>query len=105
MSEMYCKRLAENTGRDAKMTQKSPPGHHRMTLSGCIFAIKARVNNLEKNLSSSNISSTCPYNMVNFGPLDAEIGWRVWGAPANFNGFRFLASLLQRRHSTEANQT
>jgi len=24
--------------------------------------------------------------MVNFGPLTAEIGWRVWGTPANFNG-------------------
>ena len=32
--------------------------------------------------------------MVNFGPLTAEIGWRVWGTPANFNGFRVLAALL-----------
>ena len=29
----------------------------------------------------------------------------VCGTPANFNGFRVLASLLQRRRSTEANQT
>jgi len=43
--------------------------------------------------------------MVNFGPLAAEIGSRVWGTPANFSGFRVLASLLQRRRSTEANQT
>jgi len=35
--------------------------------------------------------------MVNFGPLAAEIGWRVWGTPANFNGFRVLALLLHRR--------
>ena len=41
--------------------------------------------------------------MVNFGPLAAEIGWRVWGTPANFNGFRVLASLLHRRRSTEVN--
>jgi len=34
-----------------------------------------------------------------------EIDWRVWGTPANFNGFRVLASLLQRRRSAEANQT
>jgi len=27
------------------------------------------------------------------------------GHPANFNGFRVLAALLQRRHSPEANQT
>jgi len=39
------------------------------------------------------------------GPLAAEIGWRVWDTPANFNGLRVLASLLQRRSSTEANQT
>jgi len=43
---------------------------------------------------SSNISSTCLYNMVNFGPLTAEIRWRVWDTPANFNGYRVLAALL-----------
>jgi len=47
-----------------------------------------------KNLLSSNISSTCPHNMVNFDPLAAEIVSLVWGTPANFNGFRFLAALL-----------
>jgi len=54
---------------------------------------------------SNNISSTCPHNVVNFRPLAAEIGPVVWGTPANFNGFRVLAALLQRRRSTEANQT
>jgi len=41
--------------------------------------------------------------MVNFGPLTAEIGWRVCGTPANFNGFRVLAALFSRfdqQHST-----
>ena len=32
--------------------------------------------------------------MVNFGLLTAKICWRVWGNPANFNGFRALAALL-----------
>jgi len=32
--------------------------------------------------------------LVNFGPLAAEIISLVWGTPANFNGFRFLAALL-----------
>ena len=32
--------------------------------------------------------------MVNFGPLAAEIGPVVMGTPANFNGFRVLAALL-----------
>jgi len=27
-------------------------------------------------------------------PPAIEIGWRVWGTPANFNGFRDLAALL-----------
>jgi len=45
------------------------------------------------------------HNMVNFGPLAAAIGLPDWGTPANFNGFRLLASLLHRRHSPEANQT
>ena len=59
----------------------------------------------EKNLLSSSISSRCPHNMVNFGLLAAEIVSLVWGTPANFNGYRVLASLLPRRRSTEVNQT
>jgi len=43
-------------------------------------------------------------NMVNFHPLTAETGWRVWGTPENFNGVRVLPSLLQRRRWTEVNQ-
>ena len=50
-------------------------------------------------------SSICTHNTANFGPLTAEIGSGVWGTPANFNGFRVLASLVQRRRSPEANQT
>ena len=42
---------------------------------------------------SSNISPRCPYNMVNFGPLAAEIVSLVWGTQANFNEFRVLAAL------------
>jgi len=48
----------------------------------------------EKNLLNTDTSSTCPHNMVNFGLLMAEICWRVWGTPANFNGFCVLAALL-----------
>jgi len=58
----------------------------------------------KKRIKQQYISSTCRHNMVNFGPLAAEIGWQVWGTPANFNGFRVLASLLRRRRSTEVNQ-
>jgi len=38
-------------------------------------------------LLSSNTSSTCPDNMVTFGPLTAEIGSGVRGTPTNFKGF------------------
>ena len=48
----------------------------------------------EKNLLSSNVSCTCPHNMVNFGPLVAEIVSLVWSTLANFNGFGVLTALL-----------
>ena len=79
--------------RTQKSRQKSPSGHHRTTSTGYIFETKARIDN-RKNLLSSNISYRCPHNMVNFGPLAAEIVSLVWGTPANFNGFRVLAALL-----------
>ena len=43
--------------------------------------------------------------MVNFSSLTAEICCRVFGTPANLNGFRLLAVLLHRRRLTEVNQT
>jgi len=96
---MCCTRLAENTGR-----KKSPSGRHRTNLSGYIFATKARIDS-RKNLLSSNISSRCPHNMVNFGPLAAEIDPVVWGTPANFNGFRVLAALLHGTPVVGVSQT
>jgi len=57
------------------------------------------VSTIGKNLLSSNISSTCPHNMVNFGPLAAEIGSLVWGTPANFNWCSVTA-----RHSSSGRQ-
>ena len=43
--------------------------------------------------------------MVNFGPLATEIGLPVWGSPANFNGFRVLAALLQGTLVVGASET
>jgi len=59
----------------------------------------------EKNLLSSNISSTCPHNMVNYGPLAAEIVSLVWGTPGNFKGFRVLAALLHGTLAVGVSQT
>ena len=81
--------------RTQKRRQKLSSGHHRTTLSGYIFATQLRhASTIGKNLLSSNISSTCPHNMVNLGPLAAEIFSLVWGTPGNFNGFRVLSALL-----------
>jgi len=77
-------RLAENTGH-----KKSPSGHHRTTLSGYIFAIKAHVDNLKKAVKEQYLLHISPQYLVNFGPLAAEII-----SLANFNGFRVLAALL-----------
>ena len=70
---------------------------HLGTIAQLCRAISSQlrhVSTIGKNLLSSNISSTCPHNMVNFGPLAAEIISLVWGTPGNFNGFRVLAALL-----------
>ena len=59
---------------DAKFAKNSPSAHYRTTLSGYIFATKACIDNRKKMLNT-NITSTDPHNIVNFGQLTAEIGW------------------------------
>jgi len=91
-SDRCCARLAENTAR-----KKSPISRHLGTipqLCRAIFSQLRHVSTIGKNLLSSNISSTCPHNLVNFGPLATDIVSLVWSTPANFNGFRVLAALL-----------
>jgi len=95
---MCCTRLAQNTGRK-KIAKNLPSAHHCTTLSGYIFTTKARIDN-RKNLLKSNISSTCSHNMVNSGPLTAEIGSCVWALQQISTTF---ASWL-RTHSTDAAQ-
>ena len=46
-SEMCCARGSLKT-QDAKITQKIASAHHRTTLSGCIFATKACIDNRKK---------------------------------------------------------
>jgi len=85
-------------------TQKSPAAHHRTALSGCVFATKACIDNLKKNLLNGNISSTCPHNIVNIGALAAEIDSRVWGTTANFNRYRVLALIVTAATSLNRSQ-
>jgi len=81
-------RLAANTRRNNR---------HLGTMEQLCQAISSQlrhVSTIGKKFLSSNTSSICPGNMVNFGPLTAEIGSGVWGTRANFNWFRVLAALL-----------
>ena len=100
---MCCTRLAENTGR-----KKVAKNRHLGTIAQLCQAISLQlrhVSTIGKNLLSSNMSSRCPHNMVNFGPLTAEIGSGVWGTPANFNGFRVLTALLHGNRTAGVSQT
>ena len=81
------------------MMQKNRHLHTISQLCRTISSQLRHVSTIGKNLLSSNISPICPYNMVNFGPLAAEIVSLVWGTPENFNGFRVLAAL---QHSQTA---
>jgi len=89
-SETCCTQLAENTG-----CKKSPKIRHLRTITQLCPAISSQlrhVSTIRKNLLNRNNSPTCPYNMVNFSPLAAEIGSLVWGTPAMY--FMILLSVL-----------
>jgi len=91
-SEICCTQLAANAG-----PKKVAKNRHLGTIAQLYRAISSQLQHIStigKNLLSSNISSTCPHNMVNFSPLAAEIVSLVWGTAANFNGFLVLAALL-----------
>jgi len=89
---MCCTGRAANTGR-----KKVAKNRQMGAIAQICRAISLQLRHISiigKKLLSSNISSTCPHNMVNFGTLAAEIVSLVWGTPGNFNGFRVLAALL-----------
>ena len=92
-SETCCTARGSLKRQDAK---KSPKIRHLSTITQLCRAVSSQlrhVSTIGKNLLNSNISPTCPYNIVNFGLLASEIVSLVWGTPANFNGFRVLAAL------------
>jgi len=98
-SETCCMRVAENTGRKTS-PKNSLSAHHRTIFSGCTFATKENIGS-RKKLFNSNISSTCPHNMVNFGPLAAEIVLPLWGTQQISTAFacwlRYCTDVAQRR--------
>jgi len=82
----------------------SPPAknRHLRTVAQICQAMSSQrrhISTIAKNLLNNNISSTCPHNMVNFGPPTAEIVWRV--APVQIStGF---ASWLRYTAATSLN--
>jgi len=78
-------------------TQKWHKNRNLDTIAQLRRAISSQLRHVSTigNNLLNNVSPTCPHNMMNLGPVAAEICWRVWGTPANFNGFRVFAALLQ----------
>jgi len=79
------------------MEMQDPQNRHLGTITQLRRAISSQLRHvwtIGKKLVRQLVSPTRPHNMVNFGPLTAEIRSGVWGTPANFNGFRVLAALL-----------
>ena len=100
MSETCCTRLAENAG--PKNHQKI---RHLRTIAQLWRAVSSQLRHvltIGKNLVNSSISSTCPHNMVNIGPLTAEIGLPVRGTSRHISmGFmswlRYCTDVGHRR--------
>ena len=89
--------LAENTG--CKRVAKN---RHLGTIAQFCRAISSQLRHvwtIGKKILSSNMSSRCHHNMVNFGLLAAEISLPVWGTPVNFNFGSVTA-----RHSSSGRQ-
>jgi len=100
---MCCTRLAANAG-----PKKVAKSRHLGTIPQICRAISSQLRHvltIGKNFLSSNISPTCPHNMVNFGPLAAKTGLPVWGTLPDFNGFRVLAALLHGSQAVSVSQT
>jgi len=91
-SETSCTRLAGNTGR-----KKVAKNRHLGTIPQLCRAISSELRHVSaigKKHVKQQYLLHMSHNMVNLGPLAAEIGLQVWGTPANFNGLRVLAALL-----------
>jgi len=79
--------------RTQKITKNSQSGHHRTTLSGYIFATKARIDIWKKLVKQQYL----PQMSLQYGEVRSTSGWDRFvslGHPSNFNRSRILAALL-----------
>jgi len=83
---MCCAQLDGNGG-----PKKSPTNRHLGTIAQLCRDISSQQR--EKPVKQQCLSHmSSQYGELR--PIAAEICWRVWGTPVNFNGFRVLAALL-----------
>ena len=81
--------------RTQKSRQKSPSGHHRTTLSGYIFATKARIDNWKKPVKQQYVLHMSPQ----YGELRPTSGWDRFtslGYPCKFPLVLCLGSVTAR---------
>jgi len=95
---MCCALLAGNA-----VPKKSPSGHHHTSLSGYIFATKARIDNRKKNL----LNKQClPHMSSQYGELRPTSGWDLlvsFRHPCKFQWVSRLGSVTTR-HSSSGHQ-
>jgi len=88
----------------AKIAKNCHLGIITQHFSDHIFATKACIDNRKKIVKHQYLLHMS-HNVVNFGPLAAEIVSLVSGTPANFNGFRVLAAILHGTVVVSVSQT
>ena len=90
--------------RTQKCLQKSPSGHHPTTLSGYIFATKARIDNRKKIVKHQYVLHTSPQ----YGELRPTSGWNrltsLW-YPCKFQLVSHLGSVTERHLVVVVRQT
>ena len=100
-SERCCTRLAANAG-----PKKVAKNRHLGTIPQLCRAVSSQlrhVSTIGKKLVKQQYLLYMSHNMVNFGPLAAEIVSLVLGTPANFNRVSRLGSVTAR-HSSSGRQ-
>jgi len=88
--------------RTPKIAKNSPSGHHRTTLSGNIFAIKAHIDNRKKLVKQQCLS----HMSSQYGELRSTSGWDLLaslGHPCKFQRLSRLGSVIAR-HSSSGRQ-
>ena len=99
---MWCKQLVGNAE-----PQKSPKISHLSTIAQpcrAIFSQLRHVLTVGKKLVRQQYFPTCLHNMVNFGPLTAEIGSLVWAPQQISTGFVSCPPGYLRNHMRDLYQ-